>query len=163
MPITFGALAAGQRLESAQIFQHVGKDPVLIRRIRIRGETFGRRREFHQIGFPIASELAQFIRLFDEPGDTSLSAGRISPLQLPDLAGAAVAQVAAPTLLIVGGDDQRVLELNRQVFEQLRSEKRLEIVPGASNLFEEPGTLGAVTDLTGSWFCQHLAREESRP
>jgi putative phosphoribosyl transferase len=81
----------------------------------------------------------------------------------PDLAGAAVAQVAAPTLLIVGGDNQRDLELNRQVFEQLRSEKRLEIVPGASHLFEEPGALNAVTDLAGSWFCQHLAREESRP
>ena len=81
----------------------------------------------------------------------------------PDLAGAALAQVVAPTLLIVGGDDPRALELNRQVFEQLRSEKRLEIVPGASHLFEEPGTLDAITDLAGSWFCQHLAREESRP
>jgi putative phosphoribosyl transferase len=74
----------------------------------------------------------------------------------PDLAGAALARVIAPTLLIVGGADQDVLDLNRQALEQLRGTKELSIVPGATHLFEEPGTLERVADLATDWFAQHL-------
>jgi dienelactone hydrolase len=76
----------------------------------------------------------------------------------PDLAGQALEHVAAPTLLIVGGNDRTVLELNREAFVQLRSEKRLEIVPGATHLFEEPGALDAVAGLAREWFEGHLGQ-----
>jgi putative phosphoribosyl transferase len=73
----------------------------------------------------------------------------------PDLAGSALADVRAPTLLIVGGDDREVLALNRRALEQL-SEARLEIVPGATHLFVEPGALEQVASLATSWFERHL-------
>jgi putative phosphoribosyl transferase len=75
----------------------------------------------------------------------------------PDLAGKALPAVRAPTLLIVGGADPQVLELNRAALAQLRTEKRLEIVPGATHLFEEPGALDAVVGLATGWFTHHLA------
>jgi dienelactone hydrolase len=74
----------------------------------------------------------------------------------PDLAGNALPRVTAPTLLIVGGRDEVVLELNREAYERLRSEKRLEVVPGATHLFEEPGTLERVAELATQWFSSHL-------
>jgi dienelactone hydrolase len=74
----------------------------------------------------------------------------------PDLAGTDLPHVQAPTLLIVGGADTQVLELNRQAFAQLACEKRLDVVPGATHLFEEPGTLEQVAELAGAWFAQHL-------
>lgn len=74
----------------------------------------------------------------------------------PDLAGSALPQVRAPTLLIVGGNDVQVIELNRQAFAQLRCEKRLDIVPGATHLFEEPGALEEVARLAANWFHQYL-------
>jgi putative phosphoribosyl transferase len=74
----------------------------------------------------------------------------------PDLAGAALRQVRAATLLIVGGADYGVIELNRDAFAVLTCEKRLEIVPGATHLFEEPGTLDKVVDLTALWFNAHF-------
>jgi len=73
----------------------------------------------------------------------------------PDLAES-LDQVLAPTLLIVGGLDTEVIALNRQAYAQLRSEKILEIVPGATHLFEEPGTLEQVADLAAKWFTRHL-------
>ena len=76
----------------------------------------------------------------------------------PDLAGKALLLVRAPTLLIVGGRDLRVLELNRGAMARMRAETRLEIVPGASHLFEEPGTLEVVARLARDWFLRHLAR-----
>lgn len=76
----------------------------------------------------------------------------------PDLAGrAALAAVTAPTLLIVGGADHGVLELNEEALRQLRCASELEIVPGATHLFEEPGTLEKVGDLAAAWFTRHLA------
>jgi len=78
----------------------------------------------------------------------------------PDLADAELAAVEAPTLLIVGGADPAVIELNRQAREQLRCETRLEIVEGASHLFEEPGALERVAALARDWFVTHLTRDE---
>ncbi len=77
----------------------------------------------------------------------------------PDLAGAALAKVAAPTLLIVGGDDLTVLDLNRAALAELRCEKHLAVVPGATHLFEEPGALETVVGLAGSWFISHLSKD----
>ncbi|MET8944022.1 phosphoribosyltransferase family protein [Streptomyces sp. NPDC004542] len=75
----------------------------------------------------------------------------------PDLAGTRLPEVTAPTLLIVGGHDHTVLGLNREAQARLRCENRLAVVPGATHLFEEPGTLEAVTDLARDWFTDHLA------
>src|ERR1700682_3646198 len=80
----------------------------------------------------------------------------------PDLAGPALTRVRAPTLLIVGGNDFQVIELNRAAFEQLRCEKRFVIVPGATHLFEEPGALDQVAALARDWFQRYLVPEESR-
>jgi dienelactone hydrolase len=77
----------------------------------------------------------------------------------PDLAGDELPAVGAPTLLIVGGDDPVVIELNEQAEQQLRCETRLEIVEGASHLFEEPGKLERVTELARDWFVRHLSSE----
>lgn len=75
----------------------------------------------------------------------------------PDLAGAALPRVQAPTLLIVGGDDPVVIEMNRDAMIYLRCEKKLEIVPRASHLFEENGALETVAGLARQWFDQHLS------
>jgi putative phosphoribosyl transferase len=74
----------------------------------------------------------------------------------PDLAGETLTKVTAPTLLIVGGDDVEVLGLNREAEARMRCERRLEIVPGATHLFEEPGALERVADLAAEWFAKHL-------
>lgn len=76
----------------------------------------------------------------------------------PDLAGDALPRVKAPTLLIVGGDDPEVLSLNRAALGELTCPKDLEIVPGATHLFEEPGTLESVIGLARDWFVAHLHR-----
>lgn len=73
----------------------------------------------------------------------------------PDLAGDAPSRVVAPTLLIVGGQDTRVLRINRRAVEQLRGPRRLEVVPGATHLFEEPGALLQVATLASAWFSEH--------
>jgi putative phosphoribosyl transferase len=75
----------------------------------------------------------------------------------PDLAGPALAQVQAPTLLIVGGLDTPVIQMNRQAMAQMRAETQLVIVPGATHLFEEPGTLEEVARLARDWFLNWLA------
>ncbi len=75
----------------------------------------------------------------------------------PDLAGRALEKVTAPTLLIVGGADREVLELNREAQRALAGESRLEVIPGATHLFEEPGALERVADLAAEWFHAHLA------
>jgi putative phosphoribosyl transferase len=80
----------------------------------------------------------------------------------PDLAAEAIPRVRAPTLLIVGGNDETVLELNQKAFELLRCEKQLRIVPGASHLFEEPGALDEVARVSAEWFAEHLPRERER-
>lgn len=77
----------------------------------------------------------------------------------PDLAGEALGRVRSPVLLIVGGLDDVVIGLNQQAYAQLRCEKEIKIVPGATHLFEEPGTLETVAALAAGWFDRHLKRE----
>jgi len=76
----------------------------------------------------------------------------------PDLAADSLPHVHAPTLLIVGGADREVLALNRGALRELRCAKRLEVVPGATHLFEEPGALDSVAQLAAAWFGTHLGR-----
>jgi dienelactone hydrolase len=81
----------------------------------------------------------------------------------PDLAGDALERVSAPTLLVVGGSDEAVIELNRQAMRRMHGTVEIEIVPGATHLFEEPGTLDQVADLAAGWFARYLRREAPRP
>ena len=76
----------------------------------------------------------------------------------PDLAGPALDRVVAPTLLIVGGNDDAVIDLNRDAYDRLRGERHLEIVPGATHLFEEPGALDKVGHFAAAWFVKYLVR-----
>jgi len=79
----------------------------------------------------------------------------------PDLARESLALVGAPTLLIVGGDDQEVLRLNRDALHVMRCEKKLEVIAGATHLFEEPGALAHVADLAAGWFVDHFTCQEA--
>ena len=79
----------------------------------------------------------------------------------PDLAMAALGSVQAPTLLIVGALDDVVIELNRKAYEKLKAEKHLAIVPGATHLFEEPGTLQEVARLAAAWFRRQLGKQRA--
>ena len=89
----------------------------------------------------------------DRVGAVVLRGGR------PDLAGTALSLVRTPTLLLVGGLDTSVLELNREAYDQLSApEKQLIVVPGATHLFEEPGTLEQVARLASDWFLKYLPR-----
>ena len=81
----------------------------------------------------------------------------------PDLAGPSLAKVTTPTLLIVGGLDVPVIQMNREAIKQMRGEVTLEIVPGATHLFEEPGTLARVAELAGNWFDRYLQPATENP
>jgi len=98
-----------------------------------------------------AAALAAAARLGDRIGAVVSRGGR------PDLADAILGQVRTPTLLIVGGVDYGVIELNEQALTRLKGPKALEIIPGASHLFPEPGTLEAVIDRAAGWFECYLA------
>ena len=81
----------------------------------------------------------------------------------PDLAGTALTSVQVPTLLIVGGEDREVLALNEKAMERMKTEVRLEVVPGASHLFHEPGALETVAHLAADWFTSHIADNRPSP
>jgi putative phosphoribosyl transferase len=81
----------------------------------------------------------------------------------PDLAGHALSKVQTPTLLIVGGNDDIVIELNEMARDQMRCEVKLEIVPGATHLFEEPGALEKVAKLASDWFVHHIGASGDGP
>lgn len=76
----------------------------------------------------------------------------------PDLTGPSISQVTAPTLLIVGGFDEVVIAMNEKAYAELRAEKQMVIIPGATHLFEEPGTLEEVARLALAWFQRHLVK-----
>lgn len=81
----------------------------------------------------------------------------------PDLAGPALHEVHAPTLLVVGGDDTEVITLNQVALRELRGEKAIAIIPGASHLFEEPGTLEGAARLAAQWFDRHFPKPGTEP
>lgn len=103
-----------------------------------------------------AAALVAAVQLGDRVGAVVSRGGR------PDLADNALEEVRAPTLLIVGGADYGVIELNEQAFARLKAPKRLQIVPGATHLFSEPGALDAVADCAVGWFQEHLRPTEGR-
>jgi putative phosphoribosyl transferase len=90
-----------------------------------------------------------------EPGPCAV----VSRGGLPDLAGPALADVKAPTLLIVGGNDEPLIGLNKKAYAELRCEKQMVVVPGATHLFEEQGALEEVARLAADWFLRHLKQE----
>jgi dienelactone hydrolase len=102
---------------------------------------------------------AALIAAADRPHDV---AAVVSRGGRPDLAGTALRKVTTPTLLIVGGFDTPVIGMNRDAMGQMRGEVKLEIVPGATHLFEEPGTLERVAELAGTWFEHHLQPAAAR-
>ena len=81
----------------------------------------------------------------------------------PDLAASSLSDVQVPTLLIVGGEDREVLALNEKAMERMNTKVRLEVVPGASHLFHEPGALETVAHLAADWFTAHLGRDRPPP
>jgi putative phosphoribosyl transferase len=143
--------------EEAQDRRNVFDIGLLARRVidalewlRVHGDTLGAQ----QVGLFGASTgaAAALQAAAERPGRVSAVVSRGGR---GDLAGAYLPQVQAPTLLIVGGDDVEVLTLNRAVMRRLHCQKRLEVVPGATHLFEEPGALDAVAHLAGDWFVRH--------
>jgi len=80
----------------------------------------------------------------------------------PDLAGPYLSKVQAPTLLIVGGDDPFVIRVNREAMQHISAETKLEIIPGATHLFEEPGALEKVAELAADWFVRHMTTPKRR-
>jgi len=76
----------------------------------------------------------------------------------PDLAGPSLARVSAATLLLVGGEDTEVIGMNKQAYAEMRCVKELRIIPGATHLFEEPGTLERVADMASGWFARHFRK-----
>jgi putative phosphoribosyl transferase len=99
-----------------------------------------------------AAALVAAAKLGDRIGAVVSRGGR------PDLAADVLPEVQAPTLLIIGSRDTDVVEMNRRASEVLRAEHQLEIVEGASHLFEEPGALEQVSDLASAWFADHLLK-----
>jgi dienelactone hydrolase len=96
---------------------------------------------------------AALVAAAEQPGDVGAVVSRGGR---PDLAGENLSRVRAPTLLIVGENDLPVIDMNQEALAQLRVEKKLEIVPGATHLFEEPGTLEEVARLAAEWFVRYL-------
>lgn len=103
---------------------------------------------------------AALLTAADHPQDV---AAIVSRGGRPDLAGDALLRVKAPTLLIVGGEDRDVIRLNETALAQIPGEKRLDIIPGATHLFEEPGTLEQVASLARQWFERYLISATAHP
>jgi putative phosphoribosyl transferase len=125
----------------------------------LRGQSEGRGRRIGYFGASTgaAAALVAAAREGDGVGAVVSRGGR------PDLAGDALEQVLAPTLLIVGGRDSPVIRWNEEAFERIHCEKQIVIVPGATHLFEEAGALESVARLASEWFGQHLGPEGTKP
>ena len=115
-----------------------------------REETLNLRVGYFGSSTGAAAALMAAARMGEEVGAVVSRGGR------PDLAGDALPLVKAPTLLIVGGHDETVIELNQDAYSLLRCEKELRIIPGATHLFEEPGALEQVADFAAGWFKKRL-------
>jgi dienelactone hydrolase len=126
---------------------------------RLDGATAWLREEVETAGLRVGyfgastGAAAAFVAAASRPADI---AAVVSRGGRPDLAAHALAGVRAPTLLIVGGDDGRVIDLNRIAFDRLPGEKRLVVIPGATHLFEEPGALEDVARYAAAWFTAHF-------
>lgn len=133
---------------------------------RLSGATrWLRQRESLAIGYFGASTgaAAALRAAADDAADDTAVGAVVSRGGRPDLAAPRLGDVRAPTLLIVGGHDPMVVDLNRAAQAELRCENRLDIVPGATHLFEEPGALDQVADLARDWFIGHLTAKDGRP
>jgi putative phosphoribosyl transferase len=117
-------------------------------------ETRGLRIGFFGASTGAGAALVAAAELGKEVGAVVSRGGR------PDLAGESLAQVTSPTLLIVGGRDELVIDLNQKAYDQLRCRKELKIIPGATHLFEEPGALEEVARLAAEWFNKHFRADE---
>jgi alpha-beta hydrolase superfamily lysophospholipase len=157
--LLFDLLTAEEEQRDLHTREHRFDIPLLTRRMQEATAWVQARDELH--GVPIgyfgastgsAAALIAAARLGDRIAAVVSRGGR------PDLAGpAALAAVKAPTLLIVGGADRGVVELNQAAFERLRCDKKLLIVPGATHLFEESGALDEVSQAAAQWLCAHFA------
>jgi len=136
--------------------------PLLAGRLAVIVDWLGRRPETARLPIGLFGAStgagAALIAAADRPREI---AAVVSRGGRPDLAGDALGEVAAPTLLIVGGWDTPVIQMNRSAMKRLRGDVKLEIVPGATHLFEEPGTLERVLELAGDWFAHHLQAAHS--
>ena len=124
------------------------------------------RRESHVSHLPLAfhgTSTAAAAALIAAAKHPELARVVVSRSGRPDLAGAELPRVAAPTLMIVGAADARALDLNREAVDRMLVPTQLAIVPGASHTFDEPGALDEVAQLTGEWVVEHLARDVSEP
>lgn len=153
--LLFDLLSADEELDRTNVFDI----PLLAERlvdvvgwIGDQRELAGLRLGFFGASTGAAAALVAAAQLGAQVGAIVSRGGR------PDLAGAALDEVTAPTLLIVGGRDSGVIELNESAYARLRCRKSIEIVPGATHLFPEPGAMEAVTALAGQWFTTYLAR-----
>ncbi len=157
--LLFDLLTEGEALDRANVFDIPLLSERMIEAVRwARGEPelSGRAIGLFGASTGAAAALVAAARAPEDVAAVVSRGGR------PDLAGTALAQVRAPTLLVVGGADYGVIELNEQAAGALRCEQRVVIVPGATHLFEEPGTLDQVVDLAANWFEAHLRPERSR-
>ena len=121
----------------------------------LRAERAGQARPLGYFGASTGAAAALTAAALTPPIDAVVSRGG-----RPDLAIRHLANVEAPTLLIVGGRDYGVIELNEKAYRILRCEKSLKIVPGATHLFEEPGTLEQVAQMAGEWFLRHFGKSQ---
>lgn len=154
--LLFDLLSPAEELDRANVFDI----PLLSRRLTAAVEWAGEAAQ--TMGLPIglfgastgaAAALVAAARLGDQVAAVVSRGGR------PDLAGAALEEVTAPTLLIVGASDTEVIRLNQAAFARLAGPKQLVIVPGATHLFSEPGALDGVVDAALDWFGRYLGRE----
>ena len=157
--LLFDLLTPAEELDRRNVFD------IEVLAARLRAVTSWLRAQPETMALPVAyfgasTGAAAALRAAAEEGASI--AAVVSRGGRPDLAGPLLRHVTAPTLLIVGGNDTVVMDLNRQAQARLRCERRLAVVPGATHLFEEPGTLQAVAHLAKDWFVDHVESIDDR-
>lgn len=151
--LLFDLLTEAEAAVRARVFDI----PLLAGRLLLAADWVSKREDFEKLplGYFGASTgaAAALVAAAQKPGRVGAVVSRGGR---PDLAESSLEKVAAPTLLIVGGNDVGILDLNREAAKRLRGIVKLEIVPGAGHLFEEPGALERVAELAAAWFESHL-------